>query len=243
MNTNRRSFLKKTAVTAPGIALISNAQIPVTGKFAQPEEAISDHSHEDGWLNARECGASGSIFQTTAAAKNGSKKITVTDVGDFKVGQGIMVSKCNIRYESIRMWGTGARYRNSKPVNNSVEMRGYDGTAGSWIVYMLDIAPSSKPAFRWSDDLGHTWHPEVPITHDWQPLGGGVEVKLNQRDWESGYVIAFEARDQLISRIEKIESNVLTLQDEANRTVDDAMVRHNDTAALQETVIMPLLRS
>ena len=60
--------------------------------------------------------------------------------------------------------------------------------------------------------------------------------KLNQRDWESGYVIAFGARDQLVSRIEKIEGNVLTLADAANRTVKDAVVRHNDTFALQAAV-------
>ena len=109
--------------------------------------------------------------------------------------------------------------------------------AGSWMVYVLDIAPTkSKPAFRWTEDLGHTWHDEVPITHGWQPLSGGVEVKFKERDWEVGYVIAFGARDQLITRIEKIEGNVLTLQDEANRNVDDAVVRHNDTYALQEAV-------
>lgn len=188
------------------------------------------------WLNARDCGASGSKFETTAATTDGSKQITVADVGDFQVGQGVMVSKCNIRFTPTQMWGTGEPYRNSKPVENSLEVRGYDGTAGSWVIYILDIEPSASPAFRWTDDLGRTWHPQVPISHDWQPLGGGTEVKLNQRDWESGYVIAFGARDQLVSRIEKIEGNILTLADAANRTVKDAVVRHNDTFALQAAV-------
>lgn len=139
-------------------------------------------------------------------------------------------------YEPTRLWGTGVIYQNSKPVTNSVEVRGYDGSAGSWTVYVLDIAPSPKPAFRWTDDLGLTWHPEQPLTHDWQPLSGGMEVRLNPRDWETGYVIAFGARDQLVSRIEKIEGKVLTLRDRANRTVKDAVIRHNDTFALQEAV-------
>jgi len=188
------------------------------------------------WLNAKECGASGSKFETTASTTTGSCQITVADVGDFQAGQGVMVSKANIRYLPTRLWGTGERYRNSKPVTNSVEVRGYDGTQGSWVVYVLDIAPSSKPAFRWTGDLGRTWRPEQPVTHDWQPLEDGVEVRLNPRDWEAGYVIAVGARDQLISRIEKIEGNVLTLSDPANRTVKDAVVRHNDTAALQAAV-------
>jgi hypothetical protein len=165
-------------------------------------------------------------------------QITGEDIGDFKVGQGVMVSKCNIRYERIQMWGKGIPYvTHQRKVENSVEVRGYDGSAGSWMIYVLDIAPTeSKPAFRWSDDLGHTWHPEVPITNGWQSLSGGVEIKLNQRDWEAGYVIAFGARDQLISRIASIEGNVLTLEDEANRSVDDAVVRHNDTLALQTAI-------
>ncbi len=188
------------------------------------------------WLNARDCGASGSKFETIATTADGSKQITVTNVGDFKVGQGVMVSKCNIRYTSTQLWGTGEPYYNQKPLQNSVEVRGYDGSAGSWTVYILDIEASAAPAFRWTDDLGRTWQPKVPITHDWQPLSGGAEVRLGKRDWESGYVIAFGARDQLVSRIEKIEGNVLTLSDAANRTVKDAVVRHNDTLALQAAV-------
>ena len=238
MNSSRRNFLKKAAITTPAVALLGAAQsMPGTGNLYGPDQVIADQKLADGWLNARDCGASGSIFQTTSVTKSGSRQITVTNVGDFKVGQGVMVSKCNIRYEKIQMWSTGIPYiTDRRPVENSFEVRGYDGTAGSWMIYVLDIAPSSTPSFRWTDDLGRTWHPEVPVSHDWQPLAGGVEVKFNQKDWEAGYSIAFGARDQLISRIERIEGNVLTLQNEANRTVNDAVVRHNDTVALQEAV-------
>lgn len=140
------------------------------------------------WLNVRDFGASGSTFETTAVTTAESKQITVANVGDFKVGQGVMVSKSNIRYTPTKLWGTGEPYRNTKPLQDSVEVRGYDGSAGSWVIYLLDLQPAASPAFRWSDDLGRTWHPPVPITHDWQSLNGGIEVRLNQRDWESGYV-------------------------------------------------------
>ncbi len=188
------------------------------------------------WINVRDCGASGSSYETTAATTAGSKQIKAAKVGDFQVGQGVTVSRCNIRYTPFQLWGTGIPYMNSKPANNSVEVRGYDGTAGSWLVFVLDIEAAGQPAFRWTDDLGGTWHPKTPITHDWQPLSGGVEVKLNQRDWESGYVIAFGARDQLVTTIEKIEGDVLTLKDAANRTVKDALVRHCDDQALRAAV-------
>lgn len=200
------------------------------------------HADRFGWLDAQDFGASGSKFETIATTTDGSKEITVKDVGDFKVGQGVMVSRCNIRYTPIQLWGTGLPYYNRKPLNNSVEIRGYDGSAGSWVIYILDIEASSSPAFRWSDDLGRTWHPKVAITGDWQPLGGGTEVRLHQRDWESGYVIAFGARDQLISKIDKIEGNRLTLADAANRSVGDAVVKHNDTLALQNAVTEAIKR-
>ena len=238
MNSNRRNFLIKAAVVAPGVAFIGAAQgMSETSNLDDQNQLIADRHLDYGWLNVRDCGVSGSKFETTAATTNGSKQITVANVGDFKVGQGVMVSKCNIRYTPTQMWSTGIPYTTTiRPVENSFEVRGYDGSSGSWQVYVIDIAASSNPTFRWTDDLGRTWHPGVPITHDWQPLSGGIEVRLNQKDWESGYVISFGARDQLISRIEKIEGNVLTLQDEANRTVNDAVVRHNDTSALQEAI-------
>ena len=188
------------------------------------------------WLNVRELGASGSRYETTAAATAGSKQIAVAKVGDFRVGQGVIVSKCNIRYTQPRLWGAGQAYYNSKPVGNSVEVRGYDGTAGSWLVYVLDIAPSAAPAFRWTEDLGRTWQPAMPVTGGWQRLSRGIEVRLNPRDWQTGYVIAFGARDQLVSRIEKIEGNVLTLRDAANRTVADALLRHCDDEAIRATI-------
>lgn len=159
----------------------------------------------------------------------------MANAGDFQVGQVVMVSKCNIHFTPVQMWGTGQAYFNSKKVENSVEVRGYDGSGGSWLTFVLDIAPG-KREFRWTDDLGRNWHPAVPITHDWQALSGGVEVRLNQRDWESGYTIAFGARDQLISTVEKIEGKVLTLKHAANRSANDATICHNDTAAIQAAI-------
>ena len=187
------------------------------------------------WLNVRDFGTSGSEFETTATTTAGSKQITVANVGDFKVGQGAMVSKCNVRHARMQLSGIGHSYFSRKPVGNSVEVRGYDGTGGSWTVYVLDIAPG-KREFRWTDDLGRNWHPAVAITHDWQPLSGGVEVRLNQLDWESGYVFSFSVFDRLVTTIEKVEGNVLTLKSAPNRSAKDAVVRHDDAVGLQAAI-------
>ncbi|MBM3892016.1 MAG: hypothetical protein FJ388_23115, partial [Verrucomicrobia bacterium] len=78
------------------------------------------------------------------------------------------------------------------------------------------------------------------MTHDWQPLSNGVEIKLKKRDWQPGHIITFQARDQLATKIEKIEGNALTLAHAATRTVKDAVVRHWDSDALQAAVTRAL---
>ncbi|MDD4872762.1 MAG: hypothetical protein PHR77_19590, partial [Kiritimatiellae bacterium] len=143
------------------------------------------------WLNVRDFGASGSKFETTAATTDGSNQITVANAGDLKVGQGVMVSKASPRFTEGQLWGPRKDYAKSNPAGDLVKMRGYDGSAGSWVVYVLDVPAGSSNVFRWTDDLGRTWHEKIPITGDWQPLGGGTEVCFGKHDWEAGYTATF----------------------------------------------------
>ncbi|MBM4049413.1 MAG: hypothetical protein FJ279_30325, partial [Planctomycetes bacterium] len=191
---------------------------------------------ESDWLNARDCGASGSKFESPATTTAGSNRVAVKEIGDFKVGQGVMVSRCNIHYTEAQLWGPKTKRVAPRPIKGELEFRGYDGSKGSWTVYVLDVAPAAQPAFRWTDDLGRTWSANVPIDKEWHKLSGGLEVRFGDLDWPSGYVVTFGARDQLVSRIEKVEGNVLTLKDAANRSATDAVVRHCDDAALQDAV-------
>ncbi|MFA7173063.1 MAG: hypothetical protein WC340_06565 [Kiritimatiellia bacterium] len=188
------------------------------------------------WLDVRDFGASGSKFQTTATTLADSDQITVADVGDFKVGQGVMVSKCNIHYNRKSLFGPHNTYAANRALKDEVEVRGYDGSTGSWVVYLLDVDPACPEVFRWTDDFGRNWHSDLPVTNVWQRLSGGMEVRFNTFDWKSGYTVIISARDQLVSTIVKIEGNVLTLRDRVNRTASDAVIRHNDTGALQATI-------
>ena len=113
------------------------------------------------------------------------------------------------------------------------------GKHGSWFVYMLKIQSDKPHTFRWSDDLvkGYKWTAaHVPITWEWQKLSNGIEVKFNKRDLVPGHMICFHARDQLVSKIERIDGTKLILADQANRSATDAVVRHSDSAALQMAV-------
>jgi hypothetical protein len=197
-------------------------------------ELESQRRSTEGWLSVADCGASGSDFETTANVTAGSKEITVADAGDFKVGQGVVLSRVNVRYDNPTVRGPGSPYSNVKPLGDAVEIRGYDGAAGSWLVYLLEVDGEGPATFRWTDDLARTWKGnKVPITFDWQPLSNGLEVKFKQQEWQQAHMVTFAARDQLTTVIEKIEGQTVTLKDIPNRSFTGAAVRHHDTAALQ----------
>ncbi len=115
----------------------------------------ADHSSA-GWLNVRDYGASGSIFETTAAATAGSQQITVANVGDFQVGQGVMVSKCHPHFERCILKPPENPY-GTNPLGDAAELRGYDGSGGSWLVFLVEVNGADPLTFRWSDDMAQTW--------------------------------------------------------------------------------------
>ena len=188
-------------------------------------------------INVLDFGASGSEFETTAETVSESSVIVLKDIGDFQVGQQVTVSRCNptVTALSIReQIGLTGRWTQKKISNAEVEVRGFDGSNGSWVVYMLDFAGTNPATFRWSDDLGHTWKGiQVPVTGEWQKLSGGVEVKLGSRDWTTPCGVSFSCRDQLVSTILKIEGNIVTLADPAPVGTKGCMVQHTDSGPLQ----------
>ena len=190
-----------------------------------------------GWLNVRHYGASGSAFETVAETTVSSSQVTVKNVGDFKVGQGVMISKCRPRYAGLSLRGPESYYRGSKPAHGVIELRGFDGSGGDWLVFVLDIDGGKPLSFRWSDDLARSWKGRgVPITWGWQKLSGGLEVRFLKRDLKLGHGVTFSARTQLITKILKIEGDTLWLQHAATKSVKDAVVRHCDAAALQSVI-------
>ncbi|MHB8993842.1 MAG: right-handed parallel beta-helix repeat-containing protein [Armatimonadota bacterium] len=196
-----------------------------------------------GWLNVKDHGASGSEFETTATATADSREITVADIGDFQVGQQITVSKCNIRYLRPTQYGPGEPYSTSKALGDAVEFRGYDGSSGSWLAYILEIDGADPVTFRWKGDISKPWDAsKVPVTYDWQKLSGGTEIKFKKQEWKPGQMITFSARDQLTSTIEKIEGKKITLDFPANRSVTGAAVRHTDRDAIQKLIDLALRR-
>ncbi|OGV64067.1 MAG: hypothetical protein A3K19_05950 [Lentisphaerae bacterium RIFOXYB12_FULL_65_16] len=192
-----------------------------------------------GWLNARNYGVSGSAFETTAQTTAGSKEIVIKTPGDFRAGQEVILSKCHPTVVQATVYGPQTPYAVAKkPAAELVEFRGYDEWDKEWDPYFLDIERATPPAFRWSNDIARTWQPKMPITFDWQPLAGGLEVRFKDKDfdWAGGYTVAFSIRSQLQTVIEKIDGNRVTLRDAPKRAVADAVIRHVDSGALQALV-------
>ena len=196
------------------------------------------YGREGNWLNVQEHGVSGSVFEATAVTTAGSPQVVVKDVGDFQVGQGVQIALCHPHYERCVLKPADNPY-GSAPLGDAAEIRGYDGSNGNWTVFLVEIDGVDPVTCRWSDDLARTWKGNrVPVTYDWQPLSEGTEIKLAKREWAPGNMITFWARNQLFSTIAKIEGNILTLADSPNRSVQDAVVRHNDSVALQAAVTL-----
>ncbi len=222
--------LPKSSVTIfPTLLSVVLLSLTAPAYAQEPAGAASN------WLDARACGASGSEFSTTASATAGAKEVRVAEVGDFQAGQGVMLSECNPRCTRETLWGPRHKVVMGRPLEKKAEIRGYDGSQGDWLVLLLDVAEGSK-SFRWSEDRARTWQPTVPITGDWQPLRDGLEVRFNEHEWEKGYTVHFTLRGQLVTVIEKIEGNQVTLRDTPTRTVEAATMRHCDDAALQAAI-------
>ena len=188
-----------------------------------------------GFFNACDFGVSGSRTEVTGHAQAGSRTILLDEPGDFRAGQGVTLTGCNIHTIQATLWGPHALYTAARNMEGEVEYRGYDGSQGSWCVWMLDVDPACPEVFRWTDDFGRTWHEGVPITFDWQPLTGGIEVRFRPFEWEQGWTAVISACDLLTTEIEAVDGLTLTLRDPANRSCECRMY-HNDSAAFQKAI-------
>ena len=208
--------------------------IPAGSEADLDDVRLARLERKEGWLNVRDFGASGSEFEATADTTAGSRVITLSETGDFEAGQHVAVSACNPHISDGQLWST-ARSLTPRDFAEQLQARGYDGSLGNWTVYVLDFPGTTPPTFRWSADLGLSWtQTPLPVTAEWQPLSGGVEVRFpNPGFWVHPTVASFGGRDQLVSTITQIEGNTLTLADATPISAKGCAVQHTDSGPLQ----------
>lgn len=202
--------------------IIHGKNVQTKGPSARGPEAI----------RATDLGASGSESETTAIAAAGANKFLVENPGDFRAGHEVLVSRCHPHFCCCYISPVENPYI-ERQLQDEVELRGYDGSAGDWLIFLMEI-DSGGPTFRWRRLQAAEWEGQfIPLTGGWQSLADGVEVRFGKRDWRPGEVVSFHARDTLFSRVKAIKGKTLILSDAASRSVDNAVVRHHATEALQ----------
>ncbi len=197
---------------------------------------------KSGFLNARDFGVSGSEYKSAVKSIKDKKEITVENIGDFKVGDEVLALGCKVNVEGSYLFERRDRsaknprpWRYRTPLGSKVEIEGYDGTQGAWMVYSIDIYPENPGYFSFSKDYGLTWQ-TFPITDGWCDVGDGIRVKVNEfeeREWGCTAVVVYSSR--LIGTIEKIDGNVITLSETANITAEGELM-HSDTMGLRKAI-------
>lgn len=188
-----------------------------------------------GYLNAKDFGACGSKFETTAHTTENSNVVVLDDIGDFEVGQEIKIKGALPRHECFRLFGPNGVHFLNRDIVDEIKIRGWNGNNGDHVPYIIDIPKESNNHFRWTDDLGRTWHEDVKMTFGWQPISSGLEVSFSDFEWEKGWIVVFVMRSSLVARITEIEGNTITIDKEATRTADD-LAQHSDTSALNAAI-------
>ena len=195
----------------------------------------------DKFLNAANYGASGSIFETIAETTAGSNAVAVEDVGDFAVGQEVLLTRGYQRHVSEVIFDrkdtspiNRRPWKHGKPLEGRVELLG--NADEEWVTYIIDFDPKTPDLLRWTKDYGRNWNENIRVTDEPIDLDGKVSVKVTdfaEREWGATAVIVSSSR--LVAKIEGIEGNKIYLSETANESVTCTM-RHSDSAAIQRAI-------
>ena len=202
------------------------------------------------YLNAKDFGASGSEYSTYAKSTKDQNTFILDDIGDFKVRDEVYLTGCNIHLEGAYLFERkDMKVKNrrpwihTQPLLDRVEIRGYDGSQGDWVVYFIDIYPEAKNTFRWSKNYGRDWTENVEITDGFIKLDEKVEIKINDfKEREYGCTAVFIFSSRMVSFIEKIEGNEIQITSPANISTQ-CKIMHSDSAAIQRTIDEAILQN
>lgn len=187
------------------------------------------------YLNVKDFGACGSAFETKGTIVAGSNRIKVEEVGDFAIGQQLKLFGATPRCKEMQLWGPIQIHAKVRPAEGEVELRGWDASNGDHVVYLIDVDHENPTVFKWTDDLGRTWHENEPLNGEWHPLSGGLEVRFCDFDWNQGCVISILMKASMVAEIIGIEGNELIVDQVATRSCTDKVI-HSDTKAMQRAI-------
>jgi len=197
-------------------------------------------SELSGFINARAYGAKGSSFTASVHAEAGSNVITVDNIGDFAVGDEVVVTKCCLHYPAAVLFErrdvskvNPRKWIHNQPIGERIMLDGYDGSQGSPLIFYLDFDPDTPDVVRYTKDFARSFHTVFICKDGWTELFDGIRVKIGEfKERGYGCTAAFVCDDKLVALIEKIEGNRIFLSKEANHTADGELL-HSDSHAIQ----------
>ena len=201
-------------------------------------------------INAFDYGASGSEYSTVGTVQSGDTRISVQNIGDFRVGQSIYADGCFYHTNGVIYNDKEPYYaRNQRPLQDEIEIEGLEPNV-SHQVFLIHFY--SEKSYSWMSVTQKyqtkitTWpgfhHPWVwqgqnlPVNGDWQELCDGVKFRFRKMDWKKGETISFHVSHGRVVKILAIANSEMTIGVPADISCDHIRIRHHDNEALQNAL-------
>lgn len=204
------------------------------------------------WINAADCGASGSEQTASGSITAGCRKLVLNETADFKTGDWVCVDGCHLHYYgTVYNDKAPALAKNQKQLTDEIEIRGLtEGLCHR--AFVLHFENTNPVTFNWMaieakyQTLDYpestilrkwVWQGEhQPISENWIPLLDGVEIRFRRTNWKPGELISFHAENRIFTRIVNMQGSTCELEHPANCSNGSALLKHHDQIPLQKAV-------
>lgn len=200
-----------------------------------------------GFINVRDFGALGSGFEAELEATSGSALFRAKDIGDFKVGDSVLLVGSVPRVANAHIYArTDTSPINPRPpkrrysITDELELIGYKGPEGA--IYTIDIYPEEPDIVRWSSDNGQSWVEGVPIVDGEVEIERGIKLRLHDfEDKKYGCTAVFACESKCEAEILSIDGDKIELSVAATVS-EGCRIMHSDTGAFQRAVDLAIER-
>lgn len=201
----------------------------------------------NGFINVRDFGALGSGCTVELEATSGSSVFRALDVGDFSVGDTVLLFGGVPRVANSHIYArTDTSAVNPRPpkrryeVKDELELVGYKGPEA--VIYTVDIYPEEPDVIRWTKDNGQSWVEGVPIVNGEAAIENGIKLIIHDfEDKKYGCTAVFACESKRETKILSISGNEIELSVVA--TVGErCRLAHSDSVAFQRAVDLAIER-
>ena len=195
---------------------------------------------QSAYYNVRDFGAAGSKVKIELTSTSGSKVYFASDIGDFKVGDEVIIDGATPRVVNQQIYArTDTSPINPRPkkrpyrINEELEFIGFNGR--EQVTYIIDLCPEDPDRVRWTKDNGTSWTENVPIENGEAEIDGCKLVIHDFEDKEYGCTAVFSCLSRERGEILSINGNEIELSITATASHVCELL-HSDSDAIQRAV-------